>query len=259
MDNKNFVLNDVNGVKFYTCSEFDKLPFVKHFFSTKVGGVSQGDYTSLNLGVYTNDLAENVDNNFNRIYNAANMNKDHMMYLFQCHGNDFYVADKENYKNTCGKDGDAIITKEKNLSIGVFTADCVPILLVDSVTKVIAVIHAGWKGTYLNIAKKVVEFMINNMECKKENIMAALGPSIGPCCFEVGEDVAQKFTFVCKRNEKYYVDLWKENSNQISSCGVGADRIFSSDLCTMCNSDMFYSYRRDNGKTGRLGTFIQMI
>jgi polyphenol oxidase len=259
MSNNKFLLNNVNGVHFYTCSEIDKLPFVKHFFSTKVGGVSKGDYSSLNLGVYTNDLSENVNNNFNRIYNAADMKSDNIMYLFQVHGDEIHVVDESNYRNICGKDGDAIITKEKNISIGVFTADCVPILIVDSVTKVIAVVHAGWKSTYLNIAKKVIQFMVNSMECKSENIIAALGPSIGPCCFQVGADVAEKFSCVHENGGKYYVDLWKENANQISECGISSEKIFGSNLCTMCNSDMFYSYRRDNGKTGRLGTFAQMI
>jgi polyphenol oxidase len=259
MINKKFLLNNINGVQFYTCPEIGKLPFIKHFFSTKVGGVSQGDYSSLNLGVYTNDLSENVNNNFSRINNAADMNSDNIMYLFQIHGNEFHVIDKNNFKNVCGNDGDAIITKDKNISIGVFTADCVPILIVDSVRKVVAVIHAGWKSTYLNIGKKVIEHMINSMECKPEDIIAALGPSIGPCCFQVGEEVADKFNYVYKKDNGYFVDLWKENANQIFSCGISEDRIFSSNLCTVCNSDMFYSYRRDNGRTGRLGTFIQMI
>jgi polyphenol oxidase len=259
MGENGLTLNKVGSTEFYTCDKITNLGFASHFFSTKIGGVSEGFYESLNLGIYTDDLSENIDDNFNRIFKASNMETEKITYLLQKHGSEFHSVDSGNYRETCGKDGDAIITNTSGIAIGVFTADCVPIILVDSVKKVVAVVHAGWKGTYLNIVKKVFEYMKKSMGCSESNVIAVLGPSIGPCCFEVGSDVADKFTFVNKDNDSYYVDLWKENAKQIEDCGVRKDNIIGSGLCTMCEKDKFFSYRRDNGKTGRLGTFIQII
>lgn len=257
--NTKFKLNKVEEVQYYTSPLIESTGFVKHFFSTRKGGVSEGFYKSLNLGIFTNDLSNNIDENFKRILKASRMENSKITYLFQVHGNRFYFVDENNFEDICGKDGDAIITSSKEIALGVFTADCVPIILVDTKNKVVAVVHAGWKGTYQGTVEQVIKFMIDKMKCNAENIIAALGPAIGPCCFEVGEEVAKKFSLVTNRDGKYFVDLWSENKEQILKCGVKENNIEISNLCTMCNDEMFFSYRRDNGKTGRLGTFVEMV
>lgn len=257
--NENFVVNRVNDLEFYASPNLTNVKFLKHFFSTRIGGISTGVYESLNLGIYTNDTYENVQCNLDKIFNAAKMNRDKITYLKQVHSDKFFVVNKDNYLDIKGQCGDALITSEKGIAIGVFTADCVPIILVDTCNEIVAVVHAGWKGTELNIAGKVLKYMKGNMGTDSKNVVAAVGPAIGPCCFEVGFEVAEKFNFVYQHKNKFYVDLWKENIKQITECGVLKERISSSMVCTSCNSNLVFSYRKESGATGRLGTFIEIF
>lgn len=257
--NGEFVNNRVNDVEFYTSPNLTNVDCIKHFFSTRIGGISDGAYESLNLGIYTNDLEKNKQYNLNRIFNCTGMHSDRITYLKQIHSDKLFVINKDNCMAVRGQSGDALITSEKGIAIGVFTADCVPIILVDTVNKVVAVIHAGWKGTALNITGKVLNYMKVNMGTDPKNIVAAIGPSIGPCCFEVGFDVAEKFNFVVKNNNKFYVDLWKESIKQITDYGVLEEKISSSMICTSCNSKKVFSYRKDSGNTGRMGTFVEIF
>lgn len=256
---KNLILKNDEGLKFYISKNLNNISFIKHFFSTKIGGVSEGVYNSLNLGIYTDDNKENISVNFNKILFSAGMQNNKVVYLKQVHGDRFYIVDDNNYNNIIGLDGDALITKSKDIAIGVFTADCVPIILVDRYQKIIAVVHAGWKGTQLKIVSKVLNHIIKEMGAKPENIFAAIGPSIGQCCFEVKKDVAEMFNYKIQTQGKFYVDLWKENIKQVIDIGIPETNIECENLCTMCGSELFFSYRRDNGDTGRQGTFIQII
>lgn len=246
-------------VKFFTAPNIEEVPKIKHFFSTRFGGVSQGGYGTLNLGVFTEDLKENIDLNLERIFNETNINSDKLIYLSQVHGNDFYLVDDNNFEQIKGKAGDALITKEKGIAIGVFTADCVPILLVDKKENIISAIHAGWKGTDLKIVSKVLEYMQKNMGSKPENILVAIGPSIGQCCFEVNNDVAEKFKYKTMLKDRWHVDLVQENISQITNFGIDKDNIDTSKLCTCCEEELLFSYRRDNNASGRLGAFIELI
>jgi polyphenol oxidase len=253
------VLKNENGVKWYSSDLIASNLGARHFFSTRVGGFSQGYYSNLNLGIYTDDERSLVERNFKAVSQSAKMTINKLVYLSQVHGNAFYVVDDNNYNQIVGKEGDALITRTKGITIGIFTADCVPIILIDKDKDVISVVHAGWKGTQLLIVSRVLEYMINTMECNPRSIYASLGPSIGMCCFEVKKDVADLFNCKIQRENKWYVDLWQENINQITKYGILTENIDGGNLCTMCNSELFFSYRRDNGKTGRLGTFIQLI
>lgn len=257
--NEAFDLNRINEVEFYTAPNISNTGFVRHFFSTRIGGISTGQYESLNLGIYTNDLTENVQFNMNKIFAAAKMNRDKMTFLRQVHSDKFFVVSKDNYEDINGQYGDALITSEKGIAIGVFTADCVPIILADVKNKIAAVVHAGWKGTALNITGKVLDYMNVHMGTDTKDVTAAIGPSIGPCCYEVGAEVAEKFSFVYENKNKFYIDLWRENINQIIDVGVPKERITSSSICTSCNCDKLFSYRRESGNTGRLAAFIEII
>lgn len=254
-----FNLNEYDDVKYITSLSIEETGMVKHFFSTRVGGKSEGIYEGLNLGVFTNDNFEKVDYNFKKIFNAVDMSVEKKVFLKQIHSGEFYVVDEKNYKEILGHEGDAIITSEPGIAIGVFTADCVPIILLDKSKKIVSVIHAGWKGTYNGIVKRVLNFMVKSLDSDLNCVLAAIGPSIGSCCFEVGIDVADKFKFVYLRDGKYFVDLWAENIEQMKDIGISESNIASSELCTFCNKKLFYSYRRDNGKTGRMATFIELI
>jgi polyphenol oxidase len=257
--NVGFSENKQEKLVYLTSSLLQNNENIKHFFSSRRGGVSKNNYNSLNLGIYIEEDYDNVMRNFDLIGNATNMNLDKMVYLNQVHSNIFYVIDENNYKELTGKNGDALITCCKDIAIGVFTADCVPILINDTENGIIAAVHAGWKGTYSRIAYHVVRHMIDSMHSNPQNLCAAIGPSIGECCFEVNGDVADKFTYKRHYGEKWHVDLVKENMEQLISCGLLKENIDIGNLCTKCNDELFFSYRRDNSVTGRQGSFIQLI
>ncbi|MEG0004319.1 MAG: peptidoglycan editing factor PgeF [Clostridium sp.] len=230
---------------------------IKHFFSTKNGGVSEGEFESLNLGVYTNDNKDNVKENFNIILRECNMSSS-IAYLHQVHGQDVYLVNRDNVDQVVGKDGDAIITAEKNLPIGVFTADCVPILLYDKNKKVVAAIHAGWRGVVGKILTKTISKMKQEFKTSSEDIVVAIGPFIGSCCFEVSADIINKFNFYEIRGNKYFVDLYKEVEKEALENNILLDNIDFLDMCSVCTGEIFHSYRRQSGKTGRIGSFIEI-
>lgn len=124
--------------------------------------------------------------------------------------------------------------------------------------KVVALIHAGWRGTYKKILYNVLLYLIKSGS-RVQDINCIIGPSIGPCCFEVGDDVAEKFNFKKKVNGKYHVDLWMENKKQIIDAKIPEKNIFASQLCTCCNNDLLYSYRKEGKAAGRIITFIQLM
>jgi polyphenol oxidase len=250
MAKNDFISKKYENIIYYTSGAIENLGFIKHFFSTRIVG---------NLGIYTDDLKETINYNLNRIFKATGMNFNKKVYLHQQHSNIFHIVDESNYKDLIGIDGDALITNCSNISIGIFTADCVPLILVDKANKITAVIHAGWKGTDKKIVKEVISHMVLNMGTDPINILAAIGPSIGSCCFEVNSDVASNFHYVTKKYDKYYVDLWKENIAQLNDCSVSTANISCSNICTACNTDNFFSYRAEHGRTGRMGTFIEII
>ncbi|MEF9952680.1 MAG: peptidoglycan editing factor PgeF [Clostridium sp.] len=230
---------------------------VKHFFSTKNGGVSTGEFESLNLGMFTNDESEALNKNFQIILDHCKMDHN-IAYLHQVHGEDVHIVNRNNYSNIVGKDGDAIITNEKNIPIGVFTADCVPILLYDKKNKVAAAIHAGWRGVVSKILTNTISKMNSEFGTSSKDIIMAVGPFIGSCCFEVSSDIIDKFNYYEKKDNRYFVNLYKEVENEALENNIPIDNIDYLNMCTVCNSHIFHSYRKESGKTGRIGSFIEI-
>lgn len=177
-------------------------------------------------------------------------------YLSQVHSDLIYNYDGEVHK------GDALITNRKNIAIGILTADCVPILLYDEVNKVASAVHSGWKGTIQKIACKTIEKMKQEYGTKSRDITAFIGPYIGQCCYEIGDEVINKF----KMDELYKdmqiienrkLDLGKCVIRQLESKGVLRENITHLNICTFCNKEIdLYSYRRDNVKCGRMFSFV---
>ena len=160
-----------------------------------------------------------------------------------------------------------MITNIPDVPLMIYTADCVPIVLVDTKRKVIADIHAGWRGTYAEIVVKTIKSMLNNFGSNPEDIVAIIGPAIGPCCYEVSEDLVDKFnTIVTNKDFKFYIikedrfhiDLTKINSYLLEKCGVKKENIHNLNICTSCQNDKFYSYRKDNKTDKRIGTIVQI-
>lgn len=245
---------NINGSLYLKNNKIDALG-IKHFFSTRIGGYSEGDFSQHNLGIYTEDKC--AQKNLFKALTDNNMNIDKAVYLRQVHGDEIYIVNSENYGEVKGKFGDTLITNEKEIPIGIFTADCVPIIVVDYIKEIIAVVHAGWKGTDKRILGKTIEKMVKEFNSDIGNMYVILGPAIASCCFEVGEDVFNKFHYREKRDGKYYVDLFMENKKQALDLGILDKNIFLSNICTKCNNDLFYSYRVNNN-TGRIGTFISL-
>lgn len=158
-------------------------------------------------------------------------------------------------------EGDSIISNEPGKVIGVRTADCVPILLVDAKTRSVAAIHAGWRGTAANIAARTVEHMADAFRTNPLDLFAAIGPAIGSCCYQVGFEVAAQFkgTFpelAIAGENRVMLNLPEANRRLLLSAGIPSTQVYSSDLCTFCNSDDFFSYRRDQADPGRMISFI---
>jgi YfiH family protein len=175
----------------------------------------------------------------------------------------FILSDEVTKEGT--REGDAIVTSMRNLGVGIYTADCVPLLLVDGEARVAAAVHAGWRGTLSGIAGRTVKRIEKDYGILSSDISAAIGPSIGMCCYEVGEEVAIQFMkkyeawsdFLYKKNDsKYFVDLKTANIRNLRDAGVANFEVL--DICTMCNGD-FHSYRREGRGVGRQLSFIGLV
>lgn len=258
-------------LKFPVLEQFD---FIKHGFSTKLGGVSKGIYESMNLGFHRGDDDSNVRENYRLICESIGINANDLVFTDQVHKANVRVATK----NDLGKgilhkrdykEIDGHITNESGVPLLVFAADCVPIFFVDPVKKAIGATHSGWRGTVQKIAKVTVEEMRENYDSNPEDIIAVIGPCICKDCYEVSKDVADAFksefkeeevdTFLtAKSDEKYQLDLWEANRLILQNAGLTNEHITVSSVCTMCNPDLLYSHRRNGDQRGSLAGFLSI-
>lgn len=174
-----------------------------------------------------------------------------MATLKQIHSCLSLVADR---REGCVGEADALLTREPRMIVSVRTADCFPILLADTVTRGVAAVHAGWRGTHAQMVREAIRRMQAEFGTEAANIVAAIGPGIGTCCFEVSEDVARKFGL----ERAGHVDLAQENIQQLIAAGVRRDRISLADACTVCDRERFHSWRRDRESAGRMISFISV-
>lgn len=244
---------------------------INHFFTTRTGGISSGVAASLNMGLTDNDLAENVISNRKTALEWEAMPFQSLVNLKQIHSDKIFIVTAQNilqqhtHPIVLGE-GDALITNVPQLPIMVLTADCVPVLLFDKRNRVIAAIHAGWRGTVESITAKTVDKMKELFSTNPTDIIAAIGPSIGVCCYEIGievEDTAnEKLHYAnqlfVKEGDKTSFDLWKANKMQLRECGVPQSSIDNLRICSKCNHTMFFSSRADKGNTGRMGSVIMI-
>ena len=211
-------------------------------------------FTTRNFFDNNNTIKEVLVNNFN-------ISKDNIYLPVQKHTNKIHLLES----NSEPEIADAVVTKRKNVFIGVLVADCVPVLLCDSNKGVIGAVHAGWRGTAKGILKNTIIAMQENFNCAARDILIALGPSIRKCSYEVGRDVQREVKratgegdYYSKREDGYFIDLSSANKIQALMEGISEDNIWQSDDCTFCNPHKYYSYRYSSGSTGRQGGFIGM-
>ena len=191
-------------------------------------------------------------------------NHDNIVYNTQVHGADVRIVESEDNVAENGKEADGLITSLQAIPLLIFTADCVPVVFYDKKQGVVALAHAGWRGTYGNIAGEMVNIMIANYGCKVEDIKTIIGPSVSVDNYEVSYDLIEKFAvlevegYYKEIDGKYYLDLWKLNKELLKKCGILEDNIKIIDFCTVRDNDKFFSYRLDNATSKRIGTIIQL-
>jgi YfiH family protein len=224
---------------------------------------------NFSMALHTGEDENKIVENREEIASFLKLNRDlHFVVANQTHSDNIVIVNKHETKGwrsakDAVKDCDALITKEKGIVLTVLTADCVPILLYDPQQEVIAAIHAGWKGTKAKIVKKTVEKMQDEFACDSVNIVAAIAPSIGKCCYEVDEDVAKHFfdtkDAFSKNANKYMLDLPHINKQQLLEAKIKEKNIEMSAICTSCEVDSYFSYRKEQGCSGRFMSMIGMF
>lgn len=268
----NMRVNEKEGVTFLTYPAFEEMPEIVHGFSTRLGGVSEGIYSSMNLSFTRGDKDEAVKENYRRIAAAIGFEMESIVTSDQTHTANVRRITEEDRGNGITKprpykDVDGMITNVPGVVLATFYADCVPLYFVDPVHKAIGLSHSGWRGTVAKIGKVTVEKMREEYGTKPEEIYAAVGPSICQDCYEVSEDVAEEFRhafcpehwgalFYKKENGKYQLNLWEANRIVFLEAGIPEDHISMPNLCTCCNPEFLFSHRASKGKRGNLGAFL---
>ena len=262
--------HEKDDLLYYTFPAFDRVPFVRHGFSTRLGGVSEGIFSSMNLSFTRGDDEAAVMENFHRFCTAIGADAKQVVVSAQTHTVNLYNATAADRGRGVTvprgyTDVDGLLTDEPGVMLCTQYADCVPLFFVDPTRRVVATSHAGWRGTAAGMAAVTVERMVSDYGCRREDILAAIGPSIGRCCFEVDTPVYEAFCqtevfddgcFVARPHDKFHIDLWEVNRRFLLSAGIRSEHITVTDLCTRCHPDVFWSHRATGGERGSLAAFI---
>lgn len=249
-------------MKIIKFESFDQLDWLVHGFTTREKGVSSGNYSSLNMGLNTNDDVQNIYQNFDLVLKYLNgINSNKTFLTNQIHETEIKVITTQvsKHKYNIVKATDGLITSLPGVNLMTFYADCVPIYAIDLRKKVIAVVHSGWKGTVKKISHKLIHKFVDIFNSQIEDLRFVIGPCISSCCFEVKWDVAKFFDHKFYKqvdDEHYYLDLKKANKKLLLDKGIQDYQIEVSSYCTKCN-DLFYSYR-ENKNTGRMAAIISI-
>jgi YfiH family protein len=234
-----------------------------HGFMGRRGGKSIGPYSELNMSYRVSDDPKVVSQNVCDMKLAVGIHDGRIVTMGQVHGDNIVEVKDKSLKEAGEADG--MITAEKDIFLGVLTADCVPILFVAPKNKLVAAVHAGWRGTLAGIAEKAARLFTDQLHVSADEIEVALGPSIESCCYEVKDDVAVPLlkrwggiaeSSIQKRDGKTYLDLRLLNRAVLSRAGIPETNIFQIGPCTSCSPEDFFSYRRERSETGRQISFI---
>lgn len=257
-----FFLTSDKPLPMYRIRAFRAYPSLKQAIFTRNGGVSRQPFNSLNLSHSVGDETDAVDQNFQRVCEVLNISAEQTVACHLIHGNDVAIITPTNRQPVMGY-ADGLVTAVPDTYLYMRFGDCTPLLFFDPVRQAVGLTHAGWRGTMKNAAGATVEAMIT-LGCQRANIIAAIGPSIGPCCYEVGPDVIDAAAVSFARPDSLFeqngkpnhahFDMWEANRRQLAKAGIG--RIIQSQLCTACHTDQFFSHRAEKGKTGRFGVIL---
>lgn len=283
------------SLEYLSFDSLERTDIVEHLFSTRIGGVSEGIYSSMNLSFTRGDNSAAVLKNYERIARAMKGDVNEMVAAHQTHTTNIRrVTRKDMGKGVTAirdyEEIDGLITDEKGIILATFYADCVPLYFVDPEHKAIGLAHSGWRGTAAQMGACMVEAMKEQFGSRPESLVAAIGPSICQECYEVSEEVASAFEALLvsmdserilkemetcgfyadregrtgkvlkpgKSPGKYQLDLWLANAIILRNVGIPLSRIEVTDICTCHNPEYLFSHRASNGKRGNLGAFLKL-
>lgn len=265
-------LVEKNGVPYFVFKNLENTGLVRHGFSTRMGGVSEGFLGSLNLSFTRGDDPEKVRENFRRMGMAVGFKTKDLVLSAQTHTTNVRLVTEEDRGKGFDKekdytDTDGLITNVPGLMLVTIYADCVPLYFVDPVHKAIGLSHSGWKGTVHRMGKVTLERMAEEFGTRPEDVQAAIGPSICQDCYEVSEDVAEAFMnefadhqddqlVYRKDNGKYQLNLWRANELVLLEAGIRPKYLTITNVCTCCNHELLFSHRASHGQRGNLGAFL---
>lgn len=265
------IVHTAGELAYYAFPSFDALPFVRHGFSTRLGGVSTGTYASMNLSFSRGDDAKAVAENFSRMCAVLEAKPEQVVLTKQTHTVNVQKVTAADCGNGVTKpqqyeDVDGLITNETGVMLCTQHADCASLFFADPVHRVIALSHSGWRGTADGMGAVTVRAMCREYGCDPKDIVAGIGPSIGPCCFEVDAPVYECFaakpvwdeSLAVKKGEKYYIDLWELNRRLLLAEGLKPEHITVTDVCTKCHPNVFWSHRVTGNERGSLAAFLMM-
>lgn len=273
--------NEIPSIKYHI---FEDIAFVNSGFSTKIGGVSKGQFESLNFSVKMGDSKENVEKNFklfleaNDFQNPVMADQTHTTNVERVYMED---AGKNVFREKDFSDVDGFVTDERKLTLVTTFADCIPLYFVDEEHKAIGLSHSGWKGTIGRIGKNTINLMKQEFGTQVSTLKVAIGPSICGKCYEISKELAFEFAnefqmkiekvlsneeinsqnmekLVYNIGEEYYLNLWSANYKVLTDAGVRRENIAIPDVCTCCNSEMLFSHRATKGKRGNLCAFLEI-
>jgi YfiH family protein len=281
------------SIDYFGVAAWRAYPFLTHAFCTRRGGVSKGAFAGLNMSHKEGDNDENIRKNWDIVAATFGVSRENFFQVHQVHGDRIFTIDDaapQTFDHQ-PREYDAIITNRPGLALCVKTADCVPVLMVDMEKRIVAAVHAGWRGTALNISGKALRSLSEQYGTRPQDIQAAIGPAIGACCYEVdatvyrameshpardkifaprsgsgsesGAGLGTKTVMKTKTGTGTGVAKWKlnlalANRHQLQEMGVPGANIHNADLCTSCASEWFYSHRKERGITGRMLNFIMI-
>lgn len=271
MKSKSLNINFSGELKYITFPKLEKTGILKHCFTTRSGGVSEGCFSSMNMSFSRGDSRENVISNYGIICDAAGIDVSHLVFTAQTHTDNCIIVTENDRGTGFSKPGfsdvDGLVTDRKGVALVTQFADCTPILFCDPRKKVIASVHSGWRGTVKRIGERAVRIMREKFGCEPKDIIAGIGPCIGQCCYEVDDPVFSAFRdagfdtsliFKPKDNGRYMLNMALANKTVLVSAGINPQNIDVPDICTCCNSDEMFSHRALGEKRGNMAAIIEL-
>jgi len=275
-------INQMGEVVYLTFPVLENQKWLTHCFSTRLGGVSEGIYASMNFREDADDKEEHVRENYRRIARVLNQDVNYFVRSRLIHGTKIHLVQPEDYgegviKPTHLEGYDGLMTNQPGVTLVATFADCVPLYFADPVNRAIALSHSGWRGTVAKIGEKTVQAMKETFQTKEEDLIVCIGPCICQECYEVGKDVADEVKKMFldsvhakknewmeevikqKKDETYQLDLRKVNEAVLLEAGILKEHIVTADLCTCCNRQYLFSHRATKGKRGNMAAFLSIV